>query len=222
MGQEYTRSLTTLGLLPISGSVLFYDNFECLLHFTRFGTSGDYIFELDPSIAFSGSQSLNTKTRTTGTAPGDNINASLLSHLSPAKILTHTVRLLSPDFTKIDVLQIMHHFYDGTDINTASIYFYPNTPVWKYLDSSNAEQSIANSGFNLFNDGWHLLTLKINYLTGKYLSLTIDDVIFDLSTYAIYINTNPTLRHLDSQCYFKTIGAAPAQLRLDEFSLTEH
>ncbi len=222
MSKEYTRIITTLGTIPVAGSILFHDDFESLLRFTKTGTGGDDIFELDPTISFSGAQSLHLKTRTTATAEDDEVLTYIKTHLHPSKLVSQIIRLYSPDFTKIKIIDFDIYFYDGVNLNRATVVFTPATPAWTYLDSAGDFPPITGAGFNILNAGWHTITLKASFATNKYISLTIDHHHFDLSTLDIRQTSAPTvLTHLLSQLFFTTVGASPAELYLDEYSLTE-
>lgn len=221
MGKEYTRSFTTVGLVPLLGSVILHDNFENLTRFIKTGTGGDDIFELDPSISYNGSQSLNMKTRVTGASTSDYISTKILTHLLPSKRLTFSIRFLSPDFTKIQQFYFYFLFYDGVNINSAEIIFFPNTPIFQYRGDDNALHNIPNSGFNLIDDAWHALTLEIDFLNSKYISFSVDHLFFNLSDLSLHTGTDATLMHLSTEIYLNTVGNAPAQVRLDELSFTE-
>lgn len=221
MGREYTRDFTSVGLIPIAGTILFHDNFQGLLKFTMGSGIGDYIFELDPNVAFIGNQSLNMKTRVTGATTTDGISASVLTHLGPSKLLTQIVRFRCPDFSKIATLDLAAMFYDETSLNLALIRFTPGTPIFAYIDNAGNPQNITGSGINLLADAWHTAILKVNFSSPEYRSFSIDHHHFSLSGIGMQAGVDPTATHLKSQTLITTSGNAAAQLRLGDYSLTE-
>ncbi|KKM07504.1 hypothetical protein LCGC14_1733320, partial [marine sediment metagenome] len=58
MAEEYIRPTVILGQLPVAGNIVLADGFEHLNNWTKSGGAGDSIYELDPSLAKIGSQSL--------------------------------------------------------------------------------------------------------------------------------------------------------------------
>ncbi|GAI99933.1 unnamed protein product, partial [marine sediment metagenome] len=80
MSKEYTRSHTIYGNVALAGQIMDHDDFESLLKWVKFEGEGDSIFELDPTLAKHGNQSLYIKTRTTDAAIGDEIGAFRRTH----------------------------------------------------------------------------------------------------------------------------------------------
>ncbi len=221
MSKEYTRLVTVLGQVPVAGQIIFHDNFDGLLNFTKVGTAGDFIFELDPSVAYKGNHSLKMETRTTGAAGSDEISALHYSHLSSSKLLVASGRFLSSSFDKMAVLRLDFIFYDETNLHRAMLAYTPATPAWAYLNSSNIETPITGAIAKPFAAGWHFYQLTVDFARNVYKSFQIDDQLFDLSDLSIYSFGSAIRRHLRSTIFFNTVGATAADLNLDEFLLHE-
>ncbi len=221
MSKEYTRLVTVLGQIPVAGQIIFHDDFDGLLNFTKEGTAGDFIFEIDPSIAYKGNHSLKIKTRTAEAAESDEISAVHYSHLSVSKLLVASGRFLSPDFDKMAVLEFDFVLYDETNLNRAKVSYIPSVPSWRYLNSGNVETAIVGATAKPFAAGWHFYELIADFASNVYKSLQIDDQFFDLSGLPIYSFGSLIRRHLRSTIRHQTVGAAPSDLNLDEFLLHE-
>ena len=221
MSKEYTRPVTILGQLPIAGTVLFVDDFEELLNWTKVDGVGDAIFELDPTIAKQGRQSLHMKTRTTGAAQADKIRANRYIHLLPSKIMSFVSTFSSPNFTPIDYLTFDFFWYDGTNLNRGYIKFKPNTPSWSYADSGDVLRPITGLDVLLSTNCFHTVIIKINFTTLKYYSLQVDHLFADLSAYALKVDTNPNPSTLQTQIVLATAGAAPCETYLDQIAMHE-
>ncbi len=217
MSKEYTRQITALGITPNHGPILYQDDFEHTLNWVKSGGVGDAFLELDPSLAFSGNQSLHLKTRTTDPAENDNIAADLLTYISPSKKLSHAFFFRSPSFDAIKQILFSAGYYDGTDIHDYSIQFNPPTPIWQYRDSGGILQDIPSSALIPRISAWHRFLLNINLNTEKYISFSFDNHFFDLSDLSYHVDTSVTLTHHKTQIKIWAEGAAPADLSVDDF-----
>ncbi len=221
MGKEYTRPVTVLGNIPVSGQVIFQDDFEGLLQWVQEAGDGDSIFELDPSLAFSGNQSLHMKTRTVDAAPRDVIRAIRLIHCLPSKFITLACRFYIPIFGVTDHSYIRLQFYDGANVRTAQIFFYPQTPEWKFLNSGETETIIPDSDIPLSAYVWHYAILRINFNTGYYTSLQVDHLHFDLSAQALFTDPNTVISHLNVATAIITDGIDPTSINIDSITISE-
>lgn len=221
MSREYTRRLSTLGSIPTHGPIIFYDNFDNLLNWYKTAGVGDSIFELDPSISFSSNQSLFLKTRTTDAAQSDGIAANSWIYLTPSLRLNQSVFIRSTDFTKMLHLTIAFHHYDYTNVHRPGIRFTPATPSWQYADTGENYQDIPNSAYKLSANCWHRIQLIADLKIGKYISLIVNTIQFDLSPYDFQVVATPTPAYLWSQIGFLTAGAAPGDLNISGLLLYE-
>ncbi len=221
MSKEYIRPTVILGQLPIAGQIVLTENFENLLNWTKIDGEGDSIFELDPTIAKQGKQSLHLKTRTTGTDTGDIIGAQRLLHLLPAKVMSFLFSFLTPDYTKINDITLQFLWNDYVTVHTASFMFRPNTPDWRYYGSDDQFHDIPNLAIELYQDAWHLINLKINLAADLYISHQVDHLTADLTGVAVHTTTPSPASYLKTLIQFSTIGAAPAELYLDDILIHE-
>ncbi len=222
MSKEYTRLIAVLGNVPSHGPYLYFDDFEHLLKWTKFAGEGDSIFELDPTVAYSQNQCLYIKSRTTNAAEDDVIGAHIYTYLSPSLKLNQSIHFKCPDFTKTKTIIFYFIHYDGTYAHSAAVQFLPNTPKWQYRDINGDFQDIPLSAYSLHYNAWHRLQLEVNHNTHKYVSMTINHLHFDLFDLNYLLNpddSTPTCFY--SIINFSTIGAAPGELRIDDFLLHE-
>ncbi len=221
MSKEYTRLFTTLGLVPVHGSILLHNNFEHLPFLIASATAGDYIFELNPNLSFSGAQCLHIKTRTTDAAGNDFIKGTIKTHLFPSLRATLTIRFRSPDFTKIAKFFFSLLFNDGTNLHTATVTYIPGTPNWLYYNAAGENPAVPNSGLNLSVDTWHSITLKVDFRTKEYISMAINHLLCSLSGLSVNSNSDGTESSLSCSFRLDAAAALPAELFIDEFTLTE-
>ncbi|MBA7583906.1 hypothetical protein ES708_25857 [subsurface metagenome] len=221
MSQEYTRDVTILGQLPISGKVLFRNDFLHHIGFVESGTGGDTIFELDPSQAFQGSQSLITKTRTTGEAVDDQMNIILSTHLPPSKQVTIAHRFLSPSFDAHRFLQFDLSFYDGTNVHQGFIKYIHDTPQLTYVNSGGTETVITAFDHAFNTTPWHFFALSVDFANNLYKYAIIDEFLISLANIPLYTPLNPGEVRMDTSIIYAADAAAACQLSLDEVAILE-
>ncbi len=221
MSREYTRRISVLGQVPSHGPFTFYDDFEGILKWTKNIGAGDSIFELDPTIANSGNQSLHMKTRTTGAAEDDTIGAIIHTHMLPSKKLNQSVLIRSPDFTKIKSIEYYFDLFNIPLHHFAQILFFPNTAKFQYTDHNNVLQDIPDTDRKPAPNAWHRIQLLADFNSDKYISLIFDSHFHDLSQFEIH-NPGYTIHtFFESFINITTIGAAPCELYIDDFLIHE-
>ncbi len=217
MSKEYTRSVNVLGQIPIAGQVVFFDDYESILQWTKIDGAGDSIFELDPTLSKHGNQSLYMETRTTDMAEDDAISSMRSLHLLPSKVMSAFTSIYFKSFLYTKTFSFSLQFYDGTTIHYATLLFSPNTPKWEFLNSGGTYTEIPSLALKFRNETWHLLNLKVNFSTGYYLSFQADHQIIDLSGNGLYsdgVITDTALRLLHE---ITAVGLiSPATLNIDD------
>ncbi|TET13524.1 MAG: hypothetical protein E3J81_08415 [Dehalococcoidia bacterium] len=221
MGIEYRRPVTLLGIVPFTGQVIFYDDFEGLFRWVKDQGSGAYVMELDPTIAFNGKQSLRMETRTVGASDNDDITAYHRSHLLPSKTLTATIHFNLPSVTPLGHLLFRFRSFDGAVQHEADLYYNHTAGKWSYIDVNNAVQSLTGSDGTLQNLTWHRLVAKINFDTGFYTSLQINELEIDMSALAYYQSANAANKQLLVHMNARANASAPVKINFAEVSLTE-
>ncbi|MBA7479416.1 hypothetical protein ES707_14850 [subsurface metagenome] len=221
MSKEYTRLVSIVGEIPFANQIVFHDDFEHTLQWTKGGGVGDSIFELSPNISKHGNQSLHLKTRTTGAAQSDAINAERFMHLRPSKLLNLIYNFYSPNLTKAVQINLYFTFADGTNAHESSIRFNPNAPDWQYMPQGKSFTTIAGSELALNNLAWHQAILRVNFATQKYLTLQVDHLLFDLSALSYHISTSGAGLYLGTKIEIVTVDASPAELYIDDVTLHE-
>ena len=221
MSKEYTRSVNILGQIPITGQIVIYDDFENILHWTKYLGAGDDIFELDPTVAKQGSQSLYFKSRTTDAAEDDFIGAYRSIYLLPSKVMSFLGNFRYPSFLAIKYIAFMFQWFSGTHLHTARVNYNPNVPSWDYNNSAGAPIVIPGFDTKLSTDTWHSIILRANFAIGNYLSLQVNHMTADLSGLAFQVAENTANSFLTKTIFLATAGAAPATLYLDEIIIHE-
>lgn len=221
MSKEYTRRISTLGNVPSQGPFIFFDDFEALLKWTKYDGPGDSIYELDPTIAYSGNQSLHIKSRTTNATENDIIGTRIKLFMTPSKKLNQSMIFRSPDFTKIKTIDFYHTLDDTLTLHFPTIRFSPAGPKWQYLDSAGDPQDIPGAIYPLSVNAWHRLHLLADLNTNKFISMSIDSRHYDLSNISIEAYSPGVNMYLDITAFIVTAGAAPAEIYIDDFLVHE-
>ncbi len=221
MGKEYARRITIFGIVPFAAPIIFHEDFENTLQWTKTGGEGDSIFELDPSISKNGKQSLHLKTRTTGAAVGDTIGAKRFMYLHPSKHYNLISHFYSTDLTQADHIIFDLAFYDGATVHQATIRLRPRIPDIQYRNSLNIYTTIPNSELSLNNLSWHQAIFNVNFDLKKYISLTIDHTLLDISLLPYSSDSSTIDAHLETHIQIKGATGFPTEIYLDDITLHE-
>ena len=221
MSKEYTRRFSSIGNIPSHGPFIFFDDFEDLLKWTKYEGTGDSIFELDPTVAYSKNQSLYMKTRTTGAAVDDIIGAIIETYMLPTLELNASIHFQYPNITKVKRIAFLFTFYDGTRKHIPEIHFFPNTPIWQYKGLDGDMHNIPDSAYSLRHGVFHRIQLLSNLNTDKYIALIIDNHYHNLSAYDIYNSPFAQFIYINLLISVTTFDTSPAELYIDDFLLYE-
>jgi hypothetical protein len=220
MSKEYTRALTIFGNIPTGGQIIFYDNFEDLLKWTKSGTGADYVVELDPSVAFHGKQSLFLSTRLTDPAENDEVSALFLSHMLPSQTLTMTVIFRIPDPENHKYVTFVLYAHNGIRLYHANIRYSVMDPIWSYKNSEGSFTPLDPMPLGIYTNSWHRITLRININTLLYTDFSLDHQHFDLSS-ALLRPIDNGLSRMGGSIILNTIHNHPFYANIDEVIIHE-
>jgi len=221
MGKEYISPVTVLGSLPIAGQIIFFDNFEDLLHLTVTANAGNFIGEIDPTLAFMGNQSLYISSRTTAAAEDDYVQALINCHLQPSKKISISTRFNVPSLVKIKYLQLIANLYDGANIHTARIQLDSTNNIWQRNTDADADTNITGSDIALFIGGWHHLSMIVDFNNDTFQHFVCDYLSLNLANVSFYSTANAGPARLAIATKLVTAGASPAIANLDQFIILE-
>ncbi|MBA7673082.1 hypothetical protein ES703_81270 [subsurface metagenome] len=221
MGREYRRLVTILGSVPVADQILIHDDFSGLLKWSKADGVGDAIFEIDPTIAYKGNQSLRMKTRTVGASEYDVISAERSIFMSRSKVLSFSIPFYLPSLTTQKRVQFSFQWTDDTDNHSCILQYDPSVPEWNVNTASGVQTPIPGSDFDLYAATWHLMILKANFAADNYISLQVDHLLFDLSTLPMYAFGSPTDIRLQCQLQILANGAAPTEIYFGEILVHE-
>ncbi|MBA7581720.1 hypothetical protein ES708_23631 [subsurface metagenome] len=221
MGKEYFRHTITRGLIPVGEDLLFFDGFENLNNWTKSGSGGDEIFELDPHFAFSGKQSLYLKTRTTNAAENDFLYCDRPTFLPPTMIAKASFIWYGPTLATAKNISFSIAFYDGGVLHEATVFHYPASNKWFYYTTGPSEVEIPGSELDLSVNAWHRLQLAVDFFNSNYLYIRSDHKEHILTGIPTYKSTAVVESRLILRPKITTVGAAPTDLHLDQVFMTE-
>ncbi len=219
MALEYTRRSSVLDSVPSSGQILFHDDFSGPLKLVPALEAGDSIFELDPSIAFAGRQSLHMKTRTTGAASGDKLVATTLSYMLVPKLLSTFIRFRTPSFFPFQQIRIQITFQSQAFQFTAFMMFTPGFPAIT-VTSENNEVILDNSNDSFAVDAWHRIQFSVDFQELALRTLLFDHVEYDLSAFQVKASSFAGDFFVSTQLTIEAAGPVPCEIFLDEYLLT--
>ncbi len=217
MGREYTRDITVFGDSPITGEVFLHDSFEDILRWSFSADGSDYIGELDPNFAFLGGQSLYLKTRTADAAIGDHVTAILNSFIGPSRHSLSTF-VFYYELTG-DIHDLIHelHFDDGATLLSAGVKYDDSASAWFYKGDYGVYSAIPGSSVVIKAGQWFRLKLKVDFLTGYYHSLQINDILYDLSDLPVYSHVTVGYLKFHQWLRLETESAAPTKAHFDDY-----
>ncbi len=218
MGLEYFRNSLVLPPAFTLGPVIFIDDFSDLLKWTKGGTTGDFIFELDPNTAYSDNNSLHLKTRATSAADSDTMKASREAMLFPSKLATFITHFKIgssyPTFTYFSLW-----YCDGANTFEAMIRYADVAGTWAYKDIAGNYQTFYTPTIKLYHYAFHRLSLEVDFNTNKYRYIRIDDKVVDLTNKSFYNPAGFTAHDLTAQVDYITGSAAAREMWIDNPTL---
>lgn len=221
MSKEYTRRQALIGLAPIGGPVVLYDDFSGTLKWTKTDGAGDSIFELDPGVAYVGDQSLYIKPRTTAAAENDAISATRYVPLTPSLKLTMTC-FIRPSANGTTMKYFSLGFLrtiPNVQWKGSVRYDAPND-IFQYQDIAEAWQDITGSDLLYTQDKFHRFSMSLDFLNNEYLSFSFNENFHNLAGLALAESANINTQTIASVEVVKgSIGVPSAHV--DSMLITE-
>lgn len=217
MGKEYTRAISVSGSLPISGQVLYHNDFENHVDLVEAGSGGDTIFELDPNLSFSGAQSLHLSTRVTGITGDDFNSATLLTPLPVSKQPTLDFRFRSDDFNKMDFFVFSMIMYDGVSLVEAGLKWSQATNELGIIGAGGVIVPLVTLGAVPKSDMFHHFQLSFDMVAKRYFSVTFDGIQAFPDGQVGREQASTVAPHLAPKAFIEQRLAAQVDLWLDEF-----
>lgn len=221
MAKEYTRATTVLGSLPVAASVLYHQTFDHLVSVIIGSLVGDSTVELDPSISFSGPNSLLMKTRAVGAAADDSITISDLLPLPPSKQTLFTLRFSSPNMSPTKTLTFTFEFLDGTARFVAVLIYDQAAKTLSYVDEGGSPVVIASFSAVLVSNMFHFLAISIDFASNRWVAVQFNDLLVNLS--GVPLQTSAVAASARAQFFIEgvTAGAATLALNIDELAIID-
>lgn len=170
---EIPEPLQTMAVF--GGKTIFYDDMEGLIKWAGTGASKDN------TGAFNGSNCLKVNK---AAGVGTEAQGYRTFPLPPSKKVGLSCVWGCADFSKINSTGIQFWLDANVPPNlstVAKIKYDPNTKLWYYIDDAGNFQTIEGHDTLLQYDvAWHSLKLIVDFLSKKYVSLQVDDEVFDL------------------------------------------
>ena len=221
MAKEYTRAITTLGSLPVAAAILYHQPFEHLVGLAGVVAGAGSTVELDPSLAFTGANSLYTSTRTTGAAEDDSAELSDIFQNPPSGQVLFSMRFRFPDFSKLKTLTTKVEFLDGTNRHMATFIYNTADDTFSYVDEGGSPVTLVTFPRILTNDMWSILNISVDFSANQFVAVQLNDTIYDLSGVPLEdaaVAAGPRSQYIITAL---TAGAAAVAFSLDEVAIID-
>jgi hypothetical protein len=220
MGREYTRSFGSIGQVSPYGPLILFDDFEAtLFKWAKAGGSVGSSTSRDTTLAKDGLASLKLDT---GAAPAINdlLLVRRLVYGRPSGIYTLETELIINNGGNFD--QITFTINDTRPATQLVAGVSINDVAKTILLKGTAGALVAFPGNNLslLSGHWHRLQLVVNVNTGKYINLTIDSQVFDVSAVSFQSIGGGVLNNI-VQIDTRLAVAAQSTINIDNFMLRE-
>lgn len=192
MGEEYLRQVLIMGLVPVLGPVVVYDDMEDLLKWTKGGTGGDDSLALDAALAYNDNKSLQLKTRATAGVEDDFVTATRSVIQRPGE--RYAVELL----WRFDVTARLKGFsvemvlYDGVEYHRCGVKYDMDNGIWMYSDGLTSWANIIGSDQAAAASAWHRLRFEFDKSRAKMITIVADGLEIDLTEYTYFSATSST------------------------------
>jgi len=221
MGKEYLQKSLVLGALPITDTVIFFDDFEGVLDWLKDGTGTDYVVKRTTARKDTGSFSLYLQTKATTPAAGDYVKAYKESYFTPAKRYIYQAMFRLPSVADLDKVEFTHHYRDGSNRHTISIIYLGPEVKWQYYDTTGTYADIPGGTQVLAGGKWYRLTLTVNLLIGEYEELVVGSTRIDMSGVRYYKIPDSTAEHLSIELAIANEGATQIDCYFDNIIIRE-
>jgi hypothetical protein len=222
MGQDHFPNLPVGDGMGFSRGVMLLDDCEGTFTYIVGGTGGDDVHEYLAAAAFTGTNGLHLKTRTTAAAAGDIVTIYKYHSIPESGLLVIRARLASPDLTKVKSIQLGSVINSGAETYQALLKHSPNTPKTEYQTTAAAFVAIATMALPTVASAFIDFELVIDCLAKQYISVTWNGIRAKLPGIPLWDVGAAVARYGCLILSVEAIGAAAAEIYADNLYIGEH
>lgn len=221
MGDEYIRQIMVLGSVPAYGPVILWDNFESLLKWSKVGTGADYVVALVTTKAYNGGACLHVKTRTTGAAADDVVNAYRYTFRRPG--LRYRVECVYEFLAEAALKFLDFEFLseDGAYLHHLQVAYDPQNHKWQYRSGVATWTDIPGSSQNLAEGAWHRVMFEVDESSGYITKLVSDGLEVSRLELAYYKVANVAPVYAQVLLGLTSVAATPPEAWFDDVLVME-
>lgn len=197
MGQEYSRNVNVNSTVPSFADPILFDDLENLLVWIKNNAqNASAAVTQETTVAYSGAKSLKLDTGATNPASGDYVDAGRSAVVGTTRYVEFSSFFyLNPASSALKV-----QFY--VVINSNGLYlpyaiqFNKATGILSYGSDFATFTQVPDSSTISLGLGWSFIKLVMDKVTGKYVTVQLNDKIFDLSGVTNLNNSTSTTSYI--------------------------
>lgn len=184
MGKEWERRIFVVGSYPDAGRIILADGFEDLLKWDKSGTGTDFVVQKSQTEVYSGSYSLQMKTRATDSTIGDNVKAYRGGWCPVHRGLHLECKFWYDDIDNLETLRFRMAMYTAAYKLVAGVGIVGDGYL-QYLKSDGTWGDLSGTLEEHVPGFWNHITLEANFISKTYGKVSVNHVEHDLSDKAI-------------------------------------
>jgi len=187
MPEEYTREYSIIGNIPFSGKVIYFDGFESGVRWIADGLGDDWTVECRKDDAYSGKYDCVLTTKATSPTLGDWVYIQRELHCRPNVLATLFFRWKHWYVGRLQYMEVRFNSFVNGDAHDARVRYDSDGTKWQYYDENMVWVDIPGGDQFIEDLYWADFSLKVDFLSGKYVSLASNRKKFDLSALKYHI-----------------------------------
>lgn len=214
-----SESVLRQNILFPTGRSIMTDGFESPTNHWNFVMIGAGTINISTDYAMTGDGSLYLATG----AAANNYTGAFWGVGLPLSLKTGFEVAIAISAVRTAIFGLEQIRYDGTNAHEGEVRFNEALGYWQYRDDVAAWQTIPNSAMTFAGNPnyWHRFKLTIDVDNDTYLALEVNNYLFDLSAYPLYVFASGTDEYLYSRIYIETDEAAAKEMYVDNIAITE-
>jgi len=220
MAREYVQKVVSLGEVPYSEKVIYYDDFSRNFRWSTGGVGTDYrIYVFGEQ--FVGPCSLRMLTRSTSPAAGDYVYIAKNIPLRPSRVVSVDITFDFSSETNVDSVRFRLSRFDGSTEHRAQIEYHPPEAAWYYVDENGTAQPIPGGAQSLHHQSWHRCKFTVDFVNDEFVSLVSDSLEVDMNGLKLYTPSSTTKEALTLYVYLYNETATKVWSLIDNIQILE-
>lgn len=222
MGRDHFPNIPIGAGMGFARGVMLLDDCEGTFSWYPYGTGGDDVHTYATAAAFTGTYGIQLKTRTTNAAADDVTAIQKFFGHPESGLLVARAKIATPSQAAIKSINFLLIHANGIRAYTAQLKFTPATPKIEYTDAAGNLVAIPTLARGQGDYQFITWELVIDCRTHQYLSAMVNGARADLTGINVW-NTGAITEHYAGLALAViAIGAAPAEIYVDNIYVGEY